>query len=502
MRVVLALRRQSLLICALGLGAATASCIYPPTEVLVVLNTDAPVTQALTIVATVRLGTALSGTGTVHRWVRGTGVPGSIRLPGSFAIVPPAGGNIDLPVSVVIDASLAAVNPADRPLQFRVVQRFSFTRHQTTYVRIFLSTQCASLGTGCRTAIPALCTIAQLCEDRGQTCGEAGRCVPQALIPEPLVDAGATTMDGSRTDARSDGSIDVRLGDVPRSDATDVVTGPDVTCPATCPSPPNATGSCVGSMCRVTCNSGFEDCDANMANGCEVAVATNIDHCGRCGNVCPTPAGATRGCSGGVCGIACTSGRADCNGSTADGCETDLNGDNANCGGCRRVCSPLHATARCQSGTCDYSSCDAGFTDLDGNRTNGCECATDSVADTCGGAMSLGAIGVGGSRTANGNIAPSADSDWYDVSFAPGGAPSIQVTTDPGGVRLEVVSGCGAAAACMSGSSGSVTAWSFDDTVPPAMGGTTRNVPYPGSMRFRVFSGTPSCMNYAVRVSN
>ncbi len=321
MGTVFALRSLGLSICALGLIAEDASCVYPPTEVLVFLDTDAPLTQPLTIVATVRLGAALSGTGTVHRWVRGAGVAGSIRLPGSFAIVPPASGNIDLPVSVVIDASLAAVNPADRPLQFRVIQRLSFTRNQTTYIRIFLSTQCGGLATGCNAAIPALCTIAQLCEDRGQTCGEAGRCVPQAIVPQPLVDAGATTVDGSRSDVRSDGSTDVSMDgggpDAAQDSPNDaVIDAPD-------------TG--------MTCDAGRTPC----AMAC-VDLNTSLQNCGACGNVCT------------IADNDCVSGACSCTGVDPRVCGgrcLDVDSNLLHCGSCSTNCQRL-GFSRCRGGAC------------------------------------------------------------------------------------------------------------------------------------------------------
>jgi hypothetical protein len=36
----------------------------------------------------------------------------------------------------------------------------------------------------------------------------------------------------------------------------------------------------------MTCNAGFADCNANRGDGCEVEVANDINHCGRCANRC------------------------------------------------------------------------------------------------------------------------------------------------------------------------------------------------------------------------
>jgi hypothetical protein len=50
---------------------------------------------------------------------------------------------------------------------------------------------------------------------------------------------------------------------------------------------------CASSACTYdTCSSGFGDCDGNRANGCEVNLATNAQHCGSC----------STSCSSGLCG--------------------------------------------------------------------------------------------------------------------------------------------------------------------------------------------------------
>jgi hypothetical protein len=51
-----------------------------------------------------------------------------------------------------------------------------------------------------------------------------------------------------------------------------------------------------GSACATTCN------------GACVDLTSNVNHCGACGNVCPSTAYGTRTCRAGVCGITCRSG--------------------------------------------------------------------------------------------------------------------------------------------------------------------------------------------------
>lgn len=114
----------------------------------------------------------------------------------------------------------------------------------------------------------------------------------------------------------------------------------------------NGAGVCIASRCALgPCNPGFGDCDGNTANGCETNVNTSVTSCGRCGNACSFPnAGAT--CTGGTCGLgACTAGFGDCDGTATNGCEVDLRVSNAHCGACGRACT---GGASCVAGTCTY----------------------------------------------------------------------------------------------------------------------------------------------------
>lgn len=120
-------------------------------------------------------------------------------------------------------------------------------------------------------------------------------------------------------------------------------------CGNVCSNPSQATGVCVNGRCGYVCNAGFADCNLMGTDGCEVNVTNNPVHCGRCGNVCPTAPNAVASCAGGRCTLACTTGFADCNGNAADGCETNITGDRANCGACGRVCPGNQV---CVSGSC------------------------------------------------------------------------------------------------------------------------------------------------------
>jgi hypothetical protein len=93
-------------------------------------------------------------------------------------------------------------------------------------------------------------------------------------------------------------------------------------CGSACPARPNASSTCAGSACGITCNGGFGDCNSNAVDGCEANFSSNATHCGRCNNPCVF-ANASGTCSGGGCALgACNSGFSNCDGNASNGCET------------------------------------------------------------------------------------------------------------------------------------------------------------------------------------
>jgi len=69
----------------------------------------------------------------------------------------------------------------------------------------------------------------------------------------------------------------------------------------------------------------------------------------------------------------------------APGCETFIDEDPMNCGGCGQNCSYiLHSDPYCQSGVCTLDICDPGYDNCDDNGNNGCESDLSSIY-TCTG---------------------------------------------------------------------------------------------------------------------
>ncbi|MBM4378022.1 MAG: hypothetical protein FJ086_01785, partial [Deltaproteobacteria bacterium] len=139
--------------------------------------------------------------------------------------------------------------------------------------------------------------------------------------------------------------------------------------------------------CEYACTyTGLEICDAkdNDCDGivdADVEAGWSVDNCGACGTVCTTP-NATPACPAGTCVVgACNPGFGDCNGQGADGCEVTLATDVAHCGTCGNACTFANAAPSCTAGMCGYT-CLPDFWDLDGLASNGCEYACTKTSDT------------------------------------------------------------------------------------------------------------------------
>ncbi len=195
---------------------------------------------------------------------------------------------------------------------------------------------------------------------------------------------------------------------------------------------PNATANCAGGICGVSsCNAGYQNCNNAAADGCEVNTNGDPNNCGGCGHVCNTPNG-TPGCGSGLCTVAsCNTGYANCNGNVADGCEVNTTTDNSNCGSCGNACLTVCGGSgkdvtgtQCTASKCGIVGCAAGFEDFDGTCADGCECATSNQQITCAAAQNLyaGVLPIGASITPVSSTmagAPTQNQAWYTLTFSP-----------------------------------------------------------------------------------
>ncbi len=148
---------------------------------------------------------------------------------------------------------------------------------------------------------------------------------------------------------------------------TSACVAPLVPCNGTCVDPRNDPNNCnmcgqacaplqatralcvMGSCTFASCAAGYGSCDSLNSNGCETRL-TSLTDCGACGSAC-APANATGpSCTTGSCGFAaCSTNFADCDQRAANGCETALLTNQANCGACNRRCASGSA---CIAGNC------------------------------------------------------------------------------------------------------------------------------------------------------
>ncbi|MBI5513995.1 MAG: hypothetical protein HY909_09520 [Deltaproteobacteria bacterium] len=217
--------------------------------------------------------------------------------------------------------------------------------------------------------------------------------------------------------------------------------------------------TCVAGGCTASvCTPGRANCDGAEANGCEVTPAEDVAHCGACGNACAAPNG-TASCVGGACGVAgCDAGYANCNGVAADGCEVHTASDAANCGACGAACAVPNASPRCAAGACGVGTCNAGFADADGLAANGCEVNLNTDPANCGAVGNVCSAPHGTATCVAGACAVGAcDGGYGDCDGAPGNGCEADLGRDPahcGACATACPSGANSAATCGAGSCG------------------------------------------------
>ena len=148
-------------------------------------------------------------------------------------------------------------------------------------------------------------------------------------------------------------------------------------CGIACSTANVARGRCVDGVCVIDeCNRGYGDCDGVASNGCETNLLNDPNDCGICGTVCENPNGSSS-CRAGNCSPSCSSGFGDCDGNVRNGCELRLN-TLSNCGTCGGVCALANASESCSTGDCLVTSCTPGYCNNNGSSADGCEFDLDT----------------------------------------------------------------------------------------------------------------------------
>ncbi len=199
--------------------------------------------------------------------------------------------------------------------------------------------------------------------DHGKTACKDGVCAPSCATGYADCDGDASN--GCETD-------------------TDTALGHCGACGQKC-MPANGSGACTDGVCKVTCKSGFEDCDGDAKNGCEANLSAP-ETCGSCDNHCSANGGkATCDPATSACSIKCDLNHADCVNGLADGCETDITVSVSNCGGCGNVCTSAVGTAACSDSTCGVSDCTLPNAECVPNDGKKCETNVSNDTQNCGG---------------------------------------------------------------------------------------------------------------------
>jgi hypothetical protein len=187
----------------------------------------------------------------------------------------------------------------------------------------------------------------------------------------------------------------------------------------------HANTACSTGTCVITsCLAGFADCDLNPANGCETPLNT-LTNCGGCGIAC-TNANGTTSCAANACAPVCSAGYGNCDGNNNNGCEAKLNTD-TNCGACGTACTLPNAAATCSTGSCAIAACNSGWGNCDGNAANGCETNTNTSNANCGG---CGMACAGLTVCSNGMCVSSCSAGTANCDGIPADGCNVNTTTD------------------------------------------------------------------------
>jgi hypothetical protein len=198
----------------------------------------------------------------------------------------------------------------------------------------------------------------------------------------------------------------------------------------------NGTATCSGGNCGIACNSGFGNCDGNLANGCEINLNSDVNNCRTCSSKCPSGSGGTPVCTNATCGYStCPTGQAECDSNPATVCETNVLGtDINNCGNCGTKCNLPNATAKCTAGVCGIQSCSAGFLDCDGVAANGCEVNIKTDVNNCNACNA---------KCSSANGTPACTNGACSITCSSGYANCNSNLTDGCEAKLDTTTNCG-----------------------------------------------------------
>ncbi|WP_169796425.1 MopE-related protein [Chondromyces crocatus] len=286
-------------------------------------------------------------------------------------------------------------------------------------------------------------------------------------------------------------------------------------CPSSAPFQLTCSGPLPGTI-QESCNGLDDDCNGTIDD--PVLLNNN-----------PCQSGAPGVCAAGR--TLCSGGALTCNPVVTPGSQAEIcdNLDN-DCNGQVDEMNPTNACASqhpgaanvqawaCNTGTCQITTCNGGYANINGAAGDGCECVTDSWATSCGVAGSL-SVPSGGTVTMTGKVETAAGSDWVTFNFSVPGVgqpyrPKVQLTDSGGGqYRMDVMVNCAGTAAGCSTFGGAnnenginVSTWEQNYNLYSAGPNCCNDsTPRASTVRVRVYRANgsqPTCTNYTVTATN
>jgi hypothetical protein len=354
--------------------------------------------------------------------------------------------------------------------------------------------------------------LAGVCSAGVQHCmGGAIACVPNAT-------PGSLTESCNGLDDDCDGTIDEDIAAVGTSCTAPGFVGicaaGTYVCPMTSPTSLQCSHPMPATIAE-TCNGLDDDCNGTIDD------SSAVD-----GKTCST--GLPGVCSSGT--TLCSAGTLGCTPTIAPGTRAEsCDGLDNNCNGAvddlvpNPTCTAQNPSASfvstwaCIGGACRTAGCALGHADIDGAVGNGCECATDVNATSCG---SAGTITVPLSATSNltGVVETATGSDYVRFNFAVSSVgaafhPKVQLVDSAGGqYAMDVLSSCAAVAGCSTTgganneSGTAVSVWEANyNAYTAGPGCCSDDTPRVSSVIVRIyrkFANAPTCTRYTVTATN
>jgi hypothetical protein len=182
---------------------------------------------------------------------------------------------------------------------------------------------------------------------------------------------------------------------------------------------------------------------------------------------------------------------------------------------------PNSTSANCQASSCKVTACAPNWYNSNGAHADGCECQADAIANTCGGATNLGTVPIGANSSVNGNLVPTGDEDWYQITFQTAATcafdPEIILNAGGAPVRIQVFTNCSASAfTCAAGGTSGAAAgfltWEYNHSalcgnnlpIDPTPATAPGYITVPTTVWVRVFATASSttCLPYTLSWGN